>query len=959
MDIEYSMEASRPLFGLGGPAYNPHIDYFSQLQTLTVVEPAIPQQPDVVPDDNHSVVDLTMEIDEPSLSSFQPTQTVCVGRVQGVARVRKIPVFPSVIRNKTPILSVSIRQSPIDEFICEILQGGNVIGELSVTLSRVLILISKRIGQAQVGKNWHLNKLETKLQSKHGTFRLNQALNETIKWDVEIHLNIPAGIAEYAIERFNTLLDGALLPPTTTRYTAFQQSHREVMEEEARDAKLGSKFPSLAEQTRSVRNFMSNHTSSVDLPTAETPSGLRTALMHHQKQALRFMREKEHEINSLWTFRGGKWHHDLAGFVLDTAPIAGLGGIIADDMGLGKTLSIISLILSTRTEAFDFGQDVTVSKPMGATLVIVPKSLLDAGWSSQIAQHVEEDALSVLKWFGPGRTADPNEFRKVNVVLTTYGQVQSDARRQTPVLQMFNWFRIVLDEAHVIRNPEGFGFITCKKLEAKHRWAITGTPIQNTLDDFGSLLRFLRIQPFRGPKVFNDCVRQWTADHGRHSDPIKTLVDSITIRRTKQQLYQGNGIPEKSNEPAEVQLSPRERDRYQFLEEELRIKLKTAQQLKKKCAYRIDGDPGGYLRHLTKIRLFLAHKEELMKEEDLARFHGLRSCPIVVEDAVFETRGMNEEKAIALYERLIDETENYCHICSESINMSDEPEDEEDTNDEGEMIGCVTSCAFALCPKCAAEYSEDNFDDDQPHEFPCTLCAENHWSSNQLVFELLSGAIIEKRRRQEEMRKSHLATVAERYSGPSAKVRFLLEKLKSFKELDIPGEKPNKAVVFTAWSLNLDCIEIAMQRNGFKYVRLDGRMGSVQRRNAIDTFEKDPEVTVFMATIGSGGVGINLVAGNHVFIMEPQWNPQAEEQAIDRVHRIGQTRPVKVYRLITVDTFEKQIRDVAKAKLKLANGTLQRADFARNWQRKMLDARFERQNNVIALESGSQIIDLL
>ena len=90
-------------------------------------------------------------------------------------------------------------------------------------------------------------------------------------------------------------------------------------------------------------------------------------------------------------------------------------------------------------------------------------------------------------------------------------------------------------------------------------------------------------------------------------------------------------------------------------------------------------------------------------------------------------------------------------------------------------------------------------------------------------------------------------------------------------------------------------------------MRLDGKKSFAQRKEALEAFHSDPTVEVFLASLGAGGVGINLTAANRVFMMEPQFNPGAEAQAIDRVHRLGQTREVTCTRFIMDHSIEEAI----------------------------------------------------
>jgi SNF2 family DNA or RNA helicase len=95
-------------------------------------------------------------------------------------------------------------------------------------------------------------------------------------------------------------------------------------------------------------------------------------------------------------------------------------------------------------------------------------------------------------------------------------------------------------------------------------------------------------------------------------------------------------------------------------------------------------------------------------------------------------------------------------------------------------------------------------------------------------------------------------------------------------------------------------------------------MNAKKRGEAVKKFNEDPNVKVFLISIKAGGFGLNLTVANHVFLMEPNFNPQTESQAIDRVDRIGQCRNVQVTRLIMEDTVEQRIRNIAERKAKLA-----------------------------------------
>jgi len=105
----------------------------------------------------------------------------------------------------------------------------------------------------------------------------------------------------------------------------------------------------------------------------------------------------------------------------------------------------------------------------------------------------------------------------------------------------------------------------------------------------------------------------------------------------------------------------------------------------------------------------------------------------------------------------------------------------------------------------------------------------------------------------------------------------------------------------------LDLLELSLNTNLIQYRRLDGTMSLNLRDKAVQDFNTDPEVRVMIMSLKAGNLGLNLVAACHVILLDLWWNPYAEDQAVDRAHRIGQTRPVTVSRLTVKDTVEDRI----------------------------------------------------
>lgn len=134
--------------------------------------------------------------------------------------------------------------------------------------------------------------------------------------------------------------------------------------------------------------------------------------------------------------------------------------------------------------------------------------------------------------------------------------------------------------------------------------------------------------------------------------------------------------------------------------------------------------------------------------------------------------------------------------------------------------------------------------------------------------------------------------------------------------------------MLSGWTTHLDLIQIALDNARITYTRLDGKMTRNARNAAMAAFRDDPSVQVILVSIMAGGLGLNLTAANSVFVMEPQFNPAAEAQAIDRVHRLGQTRPVRTVRYVMQDSFEERMVQLQEKKKRLANLSMDGRDRA-------------------------------
>jgi SNF2 family DNA or RNA helicase len=154
----------------------------------------------------------------------------------------------------------------------------------------------------------------------------------------------------------------------------------------------------------------------------------------------------------------------------------------------------------------------------------------------------------------------------------------------------------------------------------------------------------------------------------------------------------------------------------------------------------------------------------------------------------------------------------------------------------------------------------------------------------------------------------------------SAKVSLLVDKLE---EAVADG---HKALVFSQWTSLLDRVEGPLNEAKLPFTRLDG--STPDRGAVVARFQAEDGPPIMLVSLKAGGTGLNLTAADHVFLLDPWWNPAVEDQAADRAHRIGQDKPVMVYRLVAQDTVEERMLELQARKRSLADAALSGGDAA-------------------------------
>ncbi|KAF9186801.1 hypothetical protein BGZ50_002271 [Haplosporangium sp. Z 11] len=727
----------------------------------------------------------------------------------------------------------------------------------------------------------------------------------------------------------------------------------------------GSTVRSAEEIKNQIDGVFKGLRSSIDLPIVEPSSCLSTPLYKHQKQALYFLLEREKQedysdneknrLTSLWRVRHPPHGHPVYLNVVtnqesSSKPISMRGGILADDMGLGKTITVISLIAATldrgRYLQFDpaalgalqagnmIGQNIRQLLPPGmglhqhaaplsltqqpsfrtkshATLIVCPLSTVQ-NWEEQFENHVRKDSLNVYVYHGGLRVADPLFLGKHDVVITTYNLLgteyskeckardpQTGLSRSPSVLQHVDWFRVVLDEAHIIKEVNTVQSKAAAALTAERRWCLTGTPVQNKLDDLYALIKFLRMHPF-------DEKIQWThyiSKPIKTANPIgiarlQTLMKAITLRRTKSQMVDGQpllDLPTRTDHKRVLELSLNERQLYQRMESRAK---QTVDQIVQEN--KIMKSYAHILQAILKLRQICAHYA-LIKNlgDDL--------------DAASE---FNFSKALEILSLLQDSGNDQCNQCFNSSTPTP----------------IVTRCEHIFCPDCVKKLNPVTFMLIQrananvsvtpglQTDLACPQCSSvlrpvdliqiQDDSEDRAAVSAPGGDHLNTRRDENGM------------LIHSTKVKALMEDLAQASEQSKKtGEPVVKSVVFSQWTSMLDLIEDGLRENQIKFTRLDGTMQRSDRTTALTDFKDKPEISVILISLKAGGVGLNLTSAQRVYLMDPHWNPAVESQAVDRIHRLGQTKPVDVVRFIIKDSIEENILDLQKRKAELSDMT--------------------------------------
>ncbi|EKV17490.1 DNA excision repair protein Rad16, putative [Penicillium digitatum] len=565
------------------------------------------------------------------------------------------------------------------------------------------------------------------------------------------------------------------------------------------------------------------------------------------------------------------------------------GGLLGDEMGMGKTIQAVSLIMS------DFPQP-------DPTLVLVPPVAL-MQWVSEIKEYTD-GKLKVLVYHNSDakvKKLTQAEIRKYDVIMISYASLESIYRKQekgfsrgetmvkaNSVIHAVHYHRLILDEAHSIKSRTTGVARACFALEANYKWCLSGTPVQNRIGEFFSLLRFLQVKPFACYFCKQcDCEQlQWTSTkEGRCTDCSHTgfmhisifnkeILNPIIEGKTQQQRKDGL-------------------DKLRLITDHIMLRRMKQQHTKS--------------MELPAKRITLHNEFFGEIEQDFSRSimtNSTRKFDTYVSEGVMLNNYANifglimQMRQVANHPDLILKKKAEVGFNIAVCCICDEPAED----------AIRSQCRHEFCRQCAKDFIQ-SFQDDSKH-VDCPRC---HIA---LSIDLEQPTLAEY---EESVKKNSIINRISMESWTSStKIEMLLYEL--FKERG-KSHTP-KSIIFSQFTSMLQLVEWRLRHAGFSTVMLDGSMTPAQRQKSIEYFMTKPEVEVFLVSLKAGGVALNLTEASRVFIIDPWWNPAAEWQSADRSHRIGQQRPCVVTRLCIEDSVESRIIQLQEKKANLIRGTL-------------------------------------
>mmetsp|Transcript_12803 Transcript_12803/g.15672 ORF Transcript_12803/g.15672 Transcript_12803/m.15672 type:complete len:1060 (+) Transcript_12803:80-3259(+) len=556
------------------------------------------------------------------------------------------------------------------------------------------------------------------------------------------------------------------------------------------------------------------------------------------------------------------------------------------------------------------------------TLIVCPVSVM-SNWQQQLLDHVRDDVLRLELYHGPNRTDLLPLLQNgvIDVLLVSYhtlaaefgnkhgkssksnqnsdvlsqGSAKEPEQKKRRKVSIFDiaFHRIILDEAHTIRNEKTKYFKAVKEVKADRKLALTGTPFVNKSDDIYSLFSFLGVHPLGDKDIFRRSISQPLKEGNDIGlTRLRTAVSYVALRRSKAKT--------------EIQLVEKEVQLRSISFPENDVHKQTYDALFGSCRLAIqavlqndggDSDETGFKNYSSLFEKLLRMRQSCCSAALVPEYRRKIALTMWKDLQKNDTgKKLSKEEGLKLLEKLkgtFTQAENELPECAVCL-MEMEEQDSR----------ILRKCGHVFCNICIEQVLKVS-------NQKCPMCRE----------PFTKGDMINKSVAVKATLPSSGSDIVSDDSNTDLrtppKVLALLEAIKTMKS-------DEKAVIFSQFTSFLDVIGGALKDSGHSYCRIDGSMTVVKRIESISAFSADDGPRLILCSLHAAGTGINLTRGNHAFMMDCWWNDSVENQAMDRIHRIGQTRKVTVVRFVMQDSVEERMVALQEAKSMQAKGAMEK-----------------------------------